>query len=213
MVATEDSLRSHRRETCNRDILAPAASPNIARGSDDERRKKLAHLAVIPTAALMLSVNTLSAIAAPPSDHGPTATPIKHLIVLFQENVSFDHYLGTYPNALNAPGEQPFNAYPGTPSVNGFPPSLLTQNQNVSTLGVQVNPQRLSPAQAYTCSQSHNYTPEQTAVDSGLLDNFPAGTGRTTSEGCAAGWLHRARLLRRQHRGCDLALRPKLRDE
>ena len=29
----------------------------------------------------------------------PTATPIKHLVVIFQENVSFDHYFGTYPNA------------------------------------------------------------------------------------------------------------------
>ena len=34
-------------------------------------------------------------------DHGHgnphTATPIKHLVVIFQENVSFDHYFGTYP--------------------------------------------------------------------------------------------------------------------
>ena len=28
-----------------------------------------------------------------------TTTPIKHLVVIFQENVSFDHYFGTYPNA------------------------------------------------------------------------------------------------------------------
>src|SRR5262249_4557579 len=26
-----------------------------------------------------------------------TTTPIKHLVVIFQENVSFDHYFGTYP--------------------------------------------------------------------------------------------------------------------
>ena len=26
-----------------------------------------------------------------------TGTPIKHLVVIFQENVSFDHYFGTYP--------------------------------------------------------------------------------------------------------------------
>ena len=30
-----------------------------------------------------------------------TATPIKHLVVIFQENVSFDHYFGTYPHATN----------------------------------------------------------------------------------------------------------------
>ena len=28
-------------------------------------------------------------------------TPIKHLVVIFQENVSFDHYFGTYPHAAN----------------------------------------------------------------------------------------------------------------
>ncbi len=30
-----------------------------------------------------------------------TATPIKHLVVIFQENVSFDHYFATYPKATN----------------------------------------------------------------------------------------------------------------
>ena len=30
-----------------------------------------------------------------------TSTPIQHVVVIFQENVSFDHYFGTYPNALN----------------------------------------------------------------------------------------------------------------
>jgi phospholipase C len=34
-----------------------------------------------------------------------TATPIRHLAVIFQENVSFDHYFGTYPHATNPSGE------------------------------------------------------------------------------------------------------------
>jgi phospholipase C len=42
--------------------------------------------------------------AVPPHDgFGGTATPIKHLVIIFQENISFDHYFGTYPNALNLP--------------------------------------------------------------------------------------------------------------
>ena len=54
--------------------------------------------------------------------HAPaqTATPIKHLVVIFDENVSFDHYFATYPNALNPPHETPFKALPGTPRVNGL---------------------------------------------------------------------------------------------
>ncbi|RZL57625.1 MAG: hypothetical protein EOP65_06675, partial [Sphingomonas sp.] len=35
----------------------------------------------------------------------PTATPIKHLVVIFGENQSFDHYFGTYPQASNPAGE------------------------------------------------------------------------------------------------------------
>ena len=26
-----------------------------------------------------------------------TSTPIKHVVVIFDENISFDHYFGTYP--------------------------------------------------------------------------------------------------------------------
>jgi phospholipase C len=93
-------------------------------------------------------------------------TPIKHLIVLFQENVSFDHYFATYPKALNLPGETPFLAAPGTPSVNGLTETLLTHNPN------KANPVRLSPKQAVTCDMDHDYTPEQKAFDGGLMDKF-----------------------------------------
>ena len=41
-----------------------------------------------------------------------TTTPIKHIVVIFQENRSFDQYFATYPNAANLPGETPFNARP-----------------------------------------------------------------------------------------------------
>ncbi len=48
-----------------------------------------------------------------------TTTPIKHVVVIFDENVSFDHYFGTYPFAANTDGT-PFIAKPGTPTVNGL---------------------------------------------------------------------------------------------
>src|ERR1700756_3566947 len=35
------------------------------------------------------------------ADQLKTKTPIKHLVVVFNENRSFDHYFGTYPNAIN----------------------------------------------------------------------------------------------------------------
>jgi len=90
--------------------------------------------------------------AVAPSAVLAQTTPITNVVVIFQENVSFDHYFGTYPNAQNNSGEQPFSAYPGTPSVNGLTPALLNNNPNKNAAGTaQVNPSRLSPAHAYTC--------------------------------------------------------------
>ena len=101
---------------------------------------------------------------------GPnTATPIKHLVVIFDENNSFDHYFGTYPVAQNNPGETPFHAAPDTPAVNGLTPTLLSNNPNQASAS---NPMRLSPSQGATCDNINKYTPEQQAFDNGLLDKF-----------------------------------------
>ncbi|HEY4047013.1 MAG TPA: alkaline phosphatase family protein [Acidobacteriaceae bacterium] len=100
-----------------------------------------------------------------------TKTPIKHVVVIFDENNSFDHYFGTYPNALNLPGEtSQFYPAPDTPLVNGLTPTLLTNNPNKLSGGS--NPFRLAPSQAATCNNSNNYTLEQEAFDGGLLDKF-----------------------------------------
>lgn len=95
----------------------------------------------------------------------PTATPIKHVVVIFGENISFDHYFGTYPNAANTDGTT-FTAAHGTPKVNGLDKKLLTDNPNA------YNPKRLSPQQALTCDQNHNYGAEQAAFNGGKMDKF-----------------------------------------
>ena len=96
-----------------------------------------------------------------PGGYGSTATPIKHVVIIFGENVSFDHYFGTYPSALNLKGESTFFARPDTPSVNGYSPALLTANPNLNPANGAgaTNPFRLSPSQASTADQDHNYTP------------------------------------------------------
>ncbi|MFY9527939.1 MAG: alkaline phosphatase family protein [Candidatus Acidiferrales bacterium] len=111
----------------------------------------------------------------------PTDSPIKHLVVIFDENISFDHYFGTYPHAQNPPGETAFHANANTPTVNNLlSAGLLGHNPN------SVNPFRLPPADAVTCDQDHNYGDEQKAFDAGLMDKFPesTGTGSTTSSPC-----------------------------
>jgi phospholipase C len=115
------------------------------------------------------------------SANSPTATPVKHIVVIFDENVSFDHYFATYPNALNLPHETPFRARPGTPRVNGLTGPLLEHNPNFLNVKVNqsnaANPFRLAPTQAATADQNHGYQEEQLAFDRGLMDSFPQYTG------------------------------------
>ncbi len=149
-----------------------------------------------------------------------TATPIKHLVVIFQENVSFDHYFGTYPHATNPSGEPHFEAVPGTPTVNGLRGTLLTNNPNatnpVNGTGA-TNPFRLDRSQAATNDQDHDYTPEQLAFDHGLMDAFPASVGTAGPPPTGTPIIRHDRshdgLLRRQHRHGALELRAALRDE
>jgi phospholipase C len=91
--------------------------------------------------------------AAPSARADDTATPIKHLVVIIQENVSFDHYFSTYPQSDNPPGEPDFKPRRNTPAVDGLSPGLLNQNPN------GFNPFRLDRSQAATCDQDHDYTP------------------------------------------------------
>jgi phospholipase C len=118
-----------------------------------------------------------------------TSTPIKHVVVIFDENESFDHYFGTYPYAANTDGT-PFYAKPGTPKVNGLytkiTPSgpvgpLLTSAGNPN----EYPPQRLTHGEALTSDQNHGYTAEEDAEDNGKMDMFVQETESSTpSAGC-----------------------------
>lgn len=130
---------------------------------------------------LALGLTGYGAAQTPRDSAKVTATPIKHVVVIFGENVSFDHYFGTYPHALNSPGEPAFHARPATPSVNGLTPTLLEHNPNFLNVKVNkgdaANPFRLSRAQAATADEDHDYTSEQRAFHAGLMDSFPRYTG------------------------------------
>lgn len=123
-----------------------------------------------------------------------TATPIKHVVVIFQENVSFDHYFGTYPKAANPPGEPAFVAATSTPAVNTLATpldvtnkfallngvNLLTNNPTLSNTANganAINPFRLDLTQAATADQNHDYDAEQKAFDGGKMDLFPSTVG------------------------------------
>jgi phospholipase C len=129
-----------------------------------------------------------------------TATPIQHLVVIFNENISFDHYFGTYPNALNPEGEPKFKASDKTPTVNGLTNALLNSNPNLNPANGTgaANPFRLDRSQAFTNDMDHDYLAEQQASDAGLMDLFPlytgtagpppSGTGVTQTNGLVMGY-------------------------
>jgi phospholipase C len=124
-------------------------------------------------------------------DEPRTATPIKHIVVIFNENISFDHYFATYPTATNPTGEPFFKAARNTPAVNNLAanPFLLNNNPNFTNAanGAGIaNPFRLDRTQANTADQGHGYAAEQEAYDNGAMDLFPKDTGHGTSGGAGA---------------------------
>jgi phospholipase C len=133
---------------------------------------------------------TLTPLPVAPTPTTSSAV-IKHVVVIFSENRSFDHYFGTYPNAANLPGDKvQFTAAANTPIPNNYisNPSLLNSNpnQNINNNNTTVNsmasnPFRLDIAQAATASQDHNYGPEQLAFDGGKMDLFPLSVGTADS--------------------------------
>jgi phospholipase C len=158
------------------------------------RTRLLSTVAMVAVAAAVASIRP---VAADSDDHGSnpnnlkTATPIKHLVVIFQENRSFDHYFGVYPNALNPEGEPLFEPAKNTPrDINNLlsNTTLLDANPNLNPLNGAgaTNPFRIDRTQVNTAGQNHAYTAEQEAYDAGKNDLFPLDTGNGTAGGAGA---------------------------
>ena len=129
-------------------------------------------LALVMSATIVMS-GCNSALTSFPPPTTTTVTPttsaqvIKHVVVIFDENISFDHYFGTYPNAANLSTDSTkFTALSTTPTnITNYvsSPALLTANPNLNAANGAgaTNPFRLSAAQAGTGDQDHSYGPEQ----------------------------------------------------
>src|SRR5271168_1222502 len=128
--------------------------------------------ATLTAVALTASVPTVSF-----GQQAETTTPIQHLVVIFDENISFDHYFATYPRAQNPEGEPAFTAAANTPYVNGLTAALQQYNMNPA------KPFRLDRSQALTCDNDNHYADEQTAYHAGLIDKV-AQTLSATGAGC-----------------------------
>ena len=157
-------------------------------------RRRIRWILLVSVAVVAAAVVASTQASATSRSTSDTKTPIKHLVVIFQENVSFDHYFGTYPNAANTDG-QPFAAAPGTPAVDGLKPATSTSIpaslQHSGNL-TAVNPNSSLPARLdssatglaggaggqLTCDQDHNYSDEQQAFDNGAMDQFLESLGQ-----------------------------------
>ncbi|ARP68687.1 phospholipase [Streptomyces pluripotens] len=140
------------------------------------RRTAMRSLGALAGAAALTALGSSApGWAAAPSGahhgHSSTRTPIKHVVVLFDENISFDHYFATYPKAANTDGTK-FKASKKTPKhIDTLAHAgLLKKNPN------QYAPKRLSPSQAMTCDQNHSYGPEQYAANHGRADQYVQNT-------------------------------------
>ena len=159
----------------------------------------LATLAAATGSVALVGVADAGGLPHGRHDHGfgdrtvETRTPLQHVVVIFQENVSFDHYFGTYPNAANTDG-QTFTARPGTPAVDGLlpatrpalPPSLRHSTNLLTTNPNETLPERLDSTATgaggnaggqLTCDQDHDYSDEQQAFDGGKMDHFVQSVG------------------------------------
>ena len=130
---------------------------------------------------------------------GGTATPIKHLVVIFDENVSFDHYFGTYPTRPtptgppSPPSRHPDGQRPVHARTSAGRPARCLPQPNTAT--ASCNPMRLTHSQALTCDQDHGYTPEQKAVNDGMMNKFiqftrapPPAPGHPPPRTARPGW-------------------------
>lgn len=123
-----------------------------------------------PGLVAALGAAALAMAPATPSRAADTASPVEHLVVVFDENVSFDHYFATYPKAANTDGTR-FTPASDTPRVDNLRTAgLLAKNPN------QYPPKRLGPRQAMTCDQNHAYSPEQYAAAAGRADRYVQNT-------------------------------------
>jgi len=143
------------------------------------RRALFAGTAAVATAAVRhrAARRPTSANTSPQHQGGGTTTPIKHLVVIFDENISFDHYFATYPKAANTDGTT-FHASKHTPKANTLATPGCSRRTRTCT-----SRRGSSHEQAMTCDQNHSYGPEQKAANGGANDKYVENTSVDTCSG------------------------------
>jgi phospholipase C len=116
-------------------------------------------IAVAVTAGLGGFSGSHIAAAASVNNSDNTTTPIKHVVVIYDENESFDHYFGTYPYSANTDGTD-FCPAAGTA---GLPGSTDTVNTELAA-GLVPDSTLGTPITGGSCSTYSGVTPNPEAV-------------------------------------------------
>jgi phospholipase C len=160
--------------------MTDTSSPTSEAGGFSRRRLigGAAAAGGLAAASLALPPNVRKALAADRPANG-RLRDIKHVVLLMQENRSFDHYYGTLsgvrgfsdPHAARLPDGRPVFYQPDPTNPDGF---LLPYRLNTEISAAQAVP-----------SLSHDWVPQHSALDSGKMDNWvPA---HITADGAANG--------------------------
>lgn len=106
--------------------------------------------------ALALGAGSIGVVYANERGDEGTRSPIKHTIILYQENISFDHYFGTYGHGSN-----------------GIPAGATLTHTNGAQRWGPYAPTRLSgTTQSRTCDVDHNYSNMIRMANHGAMDMF-----------------------------------------
>jgi phospholipase C len=101
--------------------------------------------------------------AGPAQADPQAATPIKHLVVLMQENHTFDNYFGTYPGADGLPADTKMPIEPKDPSIGSVTPWHIG-NSTITDL-------------------SHNAATYLEQFDNGKMDGFVSALNNRNQNG------------------------------
>jgi phospholipase C len=144
-------------------------SPQPSRGPQFTRRRLLGGAAVGAAAAASLALpsNVRKALAATPAvSRQPSLRDIEHVVLLMQENRSFDHYFGTFPGvrgfadptAIKLPNGNSVFYQPDPTNPDGY---LLPYHLDSLTTAAQAIP-----------STSHAWQVQHQCWDKGAMDDW-----------------------------------------
>ncbi|MDO9006685.1 MAG: alkaline phosphatase family protein, partial [Thiobacillus sp.] len=146
--------------------------------SNINRREFLRALASSAGAATALSMLPLSiqrALAIEPNMRTGTIQDVEHIVILTQENRSFDHYFGTLPGVRGFADPFPIPVANST-GITGK--NVWVQpNQSVRTAGQPVAPFHLNTVQHFEYMRvegtPHSWTDAQNAWNNGRMNAWP----------------------------------------